>query len=122
MAKNISTGRIGEQMAYEYLIAQGYTILERNWRTGKAEIDLIAQISNVIVFVEVKTRKSEHYAKAELAIDHKKENLLADAAAIYLEQNHWEGELRFDTIAVLLKGKKRQSIRHTKDAFFPGLQ
>ncbi len=61
MAKKDDLGRLGEQLAVDYLAERGYAILERNWRSGCGEIDIVALHDNETVFIEVKTRSSVAY-------------------------------------------------------------
>ena len=113
-------GKEGEQLAVEYLIQHGYHIVERNWRFSKAEIDIIAETDNILVFVEVKTKSYTFFGEAEESIDAKKERLICDTAAAYMDKKNYEWEFRFDIISIVLN-KNRGQIRHFEDAFFPGL-
>ena len=75
-------GHDAEMLARDYLISQGYTVREMNWRIGSAlEIDIIAQMENVIVFVEVKARKSKDPVEA---VDRKKRSKMVIGANAYL--------------------------------------
>ena len=65
MAQHNEFGQISEDRAAAYLMARGYTIRNRNWRVGHKEIDIIAQKDGVIVFIEVKTRKSDRYERSD---------------------------------------------------------
>ena len=89
-----------------------------NWRFDNAEIDIIACKNHVVVFVEVKTRKSDRYGFPEEAVDDKKQENLSRAAEGYLEENNIESEVRFDIISVLLNTEPPE-ICHIEDAFFP---
>ena len=117
MAKNQELGLRGEQMAAGFLLQNGYRVLERNWRWGKAEIDLIVQIDETLVFVEVKTRSHARFGYPDEAVGPKKERLMVEAATEYLYRLDWQGEFRFDVIAVLLE--KEPLVEHYPDAFFP---
>ena len=64
---------IGEIIAQEYLIKKNYLIVELNWRYKKAEVDIISQLKDTLVFVEVKCRKSDFLSRPEQTINHKKE-------------------------------------------------
>lgn len=68
-------GKLGENIAVEFLLKKGYTIIERNWRFKKAEIDIIAKIGPFIVFIEVKCRSTEIFGPPEQSINNKKEKL-----------------------------------------------
>ncbi len=120
MAIQQDIGKLGEELAKAFLEKKGYQILALNWRFSKAEIDIIAQDGDDLVFVEVKTRSSEHFGPPAAFVSPKKEELMAQAASIYMEENYYEGEIRFDIIGILLKDKDHPIIRHYVDAFFPG--
>ncbi|MCB0617128.1 MAG: YraN family protein [Saprospiraceae bacterium] len=121
MAKHLRTGEWGEQLAARFLEDKGLRILERNWRFSRAEIDLIAEEGEVLVFVEVKTRTSDYFGPPERFVSARKRQLLADAAAVYCEKRDHSGEVRFDVVAILLKAGRAPELRHLPDAFFPGL-
>ena len=68
MAEHNRLGASGEKAACEYLQGKGYTIREMNWRSGKLELDIVAQKGTVLVFIEVKTRQNNQYGFPEEAI------------------------------------------------------
>lgn len=121
MAKHLETGKRGELLAIDFLRNLNYEILEENWRFSRAEVDIIAKDRDILVFVEVKTRSSVLFGEPEAFVDARKEQLLADAAAVYMKQIQHDWEFRFDIIAVLLPENRTPTINHFKDAFFPGL-
>lgn len=108
------TGRDAELLAQEFLKKKNYTILHANWRFSHSEIDIIAQQDNIIVFVEVKSRGSDAFGMPEEFVDDDKINKMEEAADAYIETFEWEGELRFDIIAV----EKDGTITHFEDAFY----
>ncbi|MBF9252929.1 YraN family protein [Pontibacter sp. 172403-2] len=112
---HIRTGRHGEGMAARYLQQSGYTILHRNYRYKRAEVDIIAQKDSLLVFVEVKTRATDVYGYPEEAVSPRKEELLLTAAAAYIEQQNWQHDVRFDIISVTLSAPP--VIHHIEDAF-----
>ena len=116
MATHNELGAKGESMAVIFLKKKGYQILAINWRWQKAEIDIIAQINNTLVFVEVKTRSSDTFLKPEEAVHDKKQQLLIDAAEAYCEVKELEIEIRFDVIAIIHKGHSN-TIKHIENAF-----
>lgn len=120
MAKHNELGRKGEAIAREFLKKKGYQLLETNWRHRKAEIDIIAMWEEVLVFIEVKSRSSAYFGRPESFVDAKKQQLIADAASVYMEKIGHEWEIRFDIISVLFHNEVYQSVDHIKDAFFPG--
>lgn len=116
---HLEIGKLGENLAAEYLQNKGYQILRQNFRAGKGEIDLIAQTpEGCLVFVEVKTRALDGFGGPEEAVDRKKQDIIARTAGSFMEQIGHEGELRFDIISVLLAKGQLKNIRHVEDAFF----
>lgn len=111
-------GQDGEKIAKEYLIGQGYEVLECNWRYKKLEVDIIAKKGQCIVFVEVKTRKSDTFGEPEIFVTKQKQNFLIAAANAYLVQKDIELESRFDIIAVI-KFNNNHSVKHLEAAFYP---
>jgi putative endonuclease len=110
-------GRVGEDLAFDFLLNNGYDILATNWRQGRAELDIIAYDQNILVFIEVKTRTTD--LQPERSVTYKKQKLIISAAARYIETIGWDGDLRFDIIAIIHKNGDTFSIEHFKDAFFP---
>lgn len=127
MAKHNDIGQRGEQLAADYLIQKNYTILDHNWRYGRAEIDIVAMDGATLVFAEVKTRSDDLFERPESAVDDKKRRLLARAAVAYMRKIGHEWAIRFDIVAVVLKhfSEKAETdvffIDHFEDAFFPRL-
>lgn len=97
-------GRRGEDLAAEFLRRRGYKILERNYRTRYAEIDLIAKHRGILVFVEVKSRRSSAYGHPKEALTPAKQRRISMAALAYLKQEHaLDRPARFDVVAVQSK-------------------
>lgn len=113
--KNIVIGKKGEQIASEYLTSLGWKILERNWHYSKnAEIDIIAEDKNTLVFVEVKTRSSLSFGHPFEAITKSKIQKIYTAIYAYLDSSDKKySRFRFDGIAVI--GTNKPSIEHIKD-------
>jgi len=102
-----------EKTAEKFFITQGFEIVERNWRTGHKEIDLIARKRNLIVFVEVKSAETRKFGHPAERVDKRKIKNLAEAAEIYIQTNGIVGcDLRFDVVA-FVDGKPE----HYPDAF-----
>ncbi len=120
MAKHNELGQQGEDFAAQYLAQKGYTILDRNWRHGRAEIDIVAMDNATLVFGEVKTRSNDLFERPESAVDEKKRRLLARAAVAYMRKIGHEWAVRFDILAVILRGGVFY-VDHFEDAFFPQL-
>ena len=109
-------GSAGECSAADYLKKKKYKILGQNYSCRFGEIDLIAQTGNMVVFVEVKTRKNESFAQAREFVTRAKQERVIKAAMLWLQQNDVELQPRFDVIEVVGEGRK-QRITHIEDAF-----
>lgn len=120
MAKNNEIGQEGEQYAVQYLIKNGYEILHQNWRFSKAEIDIICRKGEHLVFVEVKTRSYTYYGLPAESVTSKKEELIMDAANVFMASIQYEWKFRFDIISIVLSPDGQHQIEHVEDAFFPG--
>ncbi len=118
MSFNIDLGNKGEEIAQELLKKNHFEILETKWTFQRAEVDIIAQKEDLLVFVEVKTRSTDYFGKPEEAVHQKKQKLLAKAAEGYLTINELENEIRFDIVAIV-HNENQTVIRHIEDAFFP---
>ncbi len=93
-------GAEGEERAARFLARRGYRIVERNVRVGGVEVDLIAQRARLIVFVEVKTRRSDIFGGPEQAVDRAKQTRLVRAASAWIRENPGRaGRIRFDVVA-----------------------
>lgn len=110
-------GQQGEQAAADYLLALGYTLVWRNYRYGRAEVDLIMQLGGeLLIFVEVKTRSTTQFGYPETFVTERKRQLFRLAAEQVQEELNWQGDIRFDVLAVLL-GTRSFRIEHFEDAF-----
>lgn len=110
-------GKLGEDLAVKYLIARGYTVLHRNYRYRKAEIDVIARKNGVLAIVEVKSRSGGFYESISDSVSKKKRNLLVMATDGYIQDNKLDLEVRFDIITIL-SDDSGYKIEHFTDAFF----
>lgn len=116
------TGRRGEDAACKWLMDNGHTILERNWRCGRLEIDIISCDRNGIHFVEVKSRRIPVQANPQDSVDAAKQRKIATAAARYLAMKSCgrpkDEECRFDVISVLFDGRQ-ETVEYFPEAYFP---
>lgn len=117
MKNHIELGKAGEEIAVAFLKGKGYRIIERNWRFGREEIDIIARDGDFIVIVEVKTRTSNTLAEPESAVDKGKQRILVRAANAYVNFKRLQGEVRFDIISILIR-PEGEHVRHLADAFY----
>ena len=104
MARQQRIGRWGEELAANYLQDLGYQIIARNERTPYGELDIIARLSDLVVFIEVKTRFSETFGLPEISVNKSKTRHILDSVQSFL-QNHPEMDCawRVDVIAILRK-------------------
>ena len=117
MAEHNELGKLGEEMAVEFLQKEGYAILETNWTFQKAEVDIIAQKGNTLAIIEVKTRSSLEFGLPQDFVKPKKIQLLAKAVDAYVNERNLDVEVRFDIIAIHKEGKSFV-IEHLIDAFY----
>ena len=116
MASRNQLGKQGEDIAKKYLIDKGYRILETNWKSGRYEIDIIAQKYDFLSIIEVKTRTNIDFGFPESFVTRKKMQNLIYAANNYLEQKNLDLGLRFEVIA-LIRIADRFQIEHFEEAF-----
>jgi putative endonuclease len=121
MAQHLETGAGGEQLACRYLEGRGFRVLERNWRSGPNELDIICTDGKFLVVVEVKTRRSAHWGEPELAVNKAKRTGIMRATQNYLNRTGNELEVRYDIVSVTL-GSGEPQIEHIPDAFYPTLK
>ena len=113
---NRGRGRIGEDDAVDWLLAQGYRVVERNVQDRGGEIDLVARDGAVLCFVEIKARATDRFGPAIAAVTPHKQRRLARAAARYLARKRWRGPCRFDVLGLDLEGD-RWRFTLVRDAF-----
>ncbi len=118
MAAHNDFGIKGEDIAIQYLRTKGYDIVDKNWRSGHKEIDVIAKKDDTVVFVEVKARANVFYGKPEDAVDFRKMRNLINAADAYLRLNMIDLPCRFDIITIT-GAVENPHIRHIEQAFRP---
>ena len=118
MAEHNQTGTTGEELAASFLEKKGYSVLEKNWRFGHEEIDILASKDSTLVVAEVKARKSNFFGEPEEFVTRQKQKHLIKAANAYIEKNNLDLEVRFDIISIILSGNE-QKIFHIEDAFHP---
>ena len=117
MAYHNELGKLGEQLAVDYLSRNGFAILERNFIYNKAELDIIAQKEEKIIVVEVKTRNSAFFGDPQDFVTKAKIKLMVKAANEYVITNNIDLEVRFDIIAIL-KNQHIEKVEHFENAFY----
>ena len=119
MAIHNDLGRRGEDIAAEYLQEQGYCVLDRNWTNmGRKELDIIATKDDVVVFVEVKTRRAGTATTPLSAVDSRKQHRICLSADSYMKTNCIDFYARFDIICIIYNDDAYR-IEHIEDAFRP---
>ncbi|TVZ56508.1 putative endonuclease [Lutibacter sp. Hel_I_33_5] len=116
MADHNELGKKGEQLAIDFLIEEGYLILEKNYRYQKAEVDIIAQKEDILAVVEVKTRSTDYFGNPQDFVNPKKIKLLLSAIDYYVIEKDLDVEVRFDIIGIIYQNNTSK-IEHLKDAF-----
>ncbi|MCK4518477.1 MAG: YraN family protein [Candidatus Omnitrophica bacterium] len=114
--KNLETGYMGEAIAKKYLEDNGYRVVELNYRTKYAEIDLIAYDKDVLVFIEVRTKIGEQFGTPEETINKNKISRLIRNAEAYIAIKNCQKECRIDAFCVVLdKNRKVERLNHYKN-------
>jgi putative endonuclease len=117
----LQTGREGGEIAVRYLRENGYLVLERNFRCPLGEMDIIARHGDVLVFVEVRSRRSEGYGEPIESIGVVKQKKLSRIALYYIQKHHLQGrKARFDVLGVKIQpgGNKIDLVRDAFDVMF----
>ncbi len=119
MENNHETGAAGEKIACQYLIDQGYSVLDKNCRCGRGEIDIVARDGRHICFVEVKARRDLRHGYPREAVGSWKQQKIKGNAQLYIMKNRLYNEsFRFDVVEIMLnEDDTARSIVLIKDAF-----
>jgi len=117
MAQHNQLGTQGEELAVDFLLKNGYNILERNYRFDKAEVDIIALKDNILAITEVKTRSTIDFGNPQDFVKPKQIQRLVKAVDEYVTTNNLDVEVRFDIIAIIKEGKGFK-IEHLENAFY----
>lgn len=118
MAAHNDLGKEGEEAAAAYLQALGYIVRHRNWRSGKSDLDIVAEKDGILVVAEVKTRRNEEYGHPEDAVTDGRIRHLVASAEAYLNKFEIDLPVRFDIITAV-GAKPPFRIEHIEDAFVP---
>ena len=117
MAQHNELGKKGEQLAVNFLLKNGYEIIEQNYRFDKAEVDIIARYKDILAIIEVKTRSTTDFGNPEEFVKPKQIKQLVKAVDEYVIVNDLDVEVRFDIVAIV-KEKKGFKIEHLENAFY----
>lgn len=103
MRQHIDLGKKGEELAAQWLAARGFVILQRNWRHGRYEVDIIASQAGVLRIIEVKSRRSTSYGQPEESVSRRKFQHIMQGAAGWLLQYPGHRRLQYDVLAITLR-------------------
>ena len=110
-------GELGERIAERWLLRRGWRVVQRRFRNGHRDIDLVVERDGTVAFVEVKARKGADFGGPVQAVDHRKQKQLARSALIWIDRHGREAEsYRFDVVGVLVDGAEVR-VCHVENAF-----
>jgi putative endonuclease len=110
-------GELGERIAERWLRRRGWRIVQRRFRAGHRDIDLVVERDGTVAFVEVKARKGTEFGGPVQAVDHRKRRQLERSAIVWIDRHGQEAEsYRFDVVGVLLDGAAVR-VCHVENAF-----
>ena len=112
----VTKGKKGEAMAWRVFATKGFKLLHRNYRYGRAEVDLIVGKQDLVVFVEVKMRNSVAYGYPESGVSKAQQERIKKVATHYQSFLQPSTRIRFDVVSVLKMGNKMMAT-HLEDAF-----
>jgi putative endonuclease len=114
---NQRLGLLGERIAERWLVRHGWRIINRRFRNGRRDIDLVAERESTVAFVEVKARKGAEFGDPVEAVHQRKQRELARSAQIWIDRHGRDGEVyQFDVFGVLLS-ENRVLVKHVQNAF-----
>ena len=110
-------GEVGERIAERWLARDGWKLLNRRFRNGHRDIDLVVERNGTVAFVEVKARRDDEFGGPIEAVNWRKRIELTRSARVWIDRHGRAGEAyRFDVIGVIVAGH-RVRVRHVADAF-----
>ena len=118
MAAHNELGKDGEDEAVRFLEAKGYRICHRNWRSGRKELDIVAEHQGELVVVEVRTRRNQFYGTPQESISEAKIRRIVSSADAYVRKFRIDLPVRFDIISLTGIAKPLE-IEHIANAFYP---
>ncbi|MGF1583677.1 MAG: YraN family protein [Bacteroidales bacterium] len=122
MAEHNILGSRGEDIAASFLSDNSYEILERNWRCGRLEVDIIARYNEALVIAEVKTRIGNFIEFPQESVDIRRQKRLIRAANAYIYQSNMNLEIRFDIITIVFEDGVNYRLTHIENAFYPAVR
>ncbi len=118
MAQHIETGKTGESLAAEWLAANDFTIIQRNWRHHRYEVDIIAGRKAILHFIEVKTRRSVAFGNPEESVSKKKLEHVMEGAAGWLHRRPAYHRVQYDVLAITLQKNTAPEYVLFEDVYF----
>jgi putative endonuclease len=116
VSHNLDLGKQGEQFAKNYLLVNGYTLVEENWRWHHHEVDLIVSNDIYMIFVEVKTRSHVVFGEPEVSVTREKQQKIIRAANAYMLKTRSPKDARFDIVSIIIENETPQ-IKHLPNAY-----
>jgi putative endonuclease len=117
MHQHIDLGKKGEELAADWLTAKGFVILQRNWRYGRYEVDVIASRANILHIIEVKCRRSSSYGRPEESISRQKfQNVMQGAAGFLVKYPHHQ-RIQYDVMAIDIRRDTGPEIALFEDVY-----
>ena len=117
MALHTEVGKTGEELAVEWLVKNGFTILERNWRYSHYEIDIIAMKNGIPHFIEVKTLSSPKFSHPENKVKNKKLKDLIKAADEFLYRHRQYKNFHIDILSITIRGQGEPEFFFIEDVY-----
>jgi len=117
MSHNLDLGKQGEELAKDYLQANGYRLVEENWRWHHHEVDLIVCNDIYMVFVEVKTRSYVVFGEPEVFVTKEKQQKIIRAANAYMLKTRSVKDARFDIVSVVIRENAEPILKHLPNAY-----
>ena len=115
MAAHNELGKWGEDLAATFLEEKGYQIIERDWKSGHHDLDIVAKEGDTLIIREVKTRRNRLFGNPEEAIDYKKRKSLQSAINHYVKTHRFGSSVRFDIISIVGTIGSKPEIDHIID-------
>ena len=115
MAAHNELGKWGEDLAATFLEEKGYQIIERDWKSGHHDLDIVAKEGDTLIIIEVKTRRNRLFGNPEEAIDYKKRKSLQSAINHYVKTHRFGSSVRFDIISIVGTIGSKPEIDHIID-------
>jgi putative endonuclease len=113
-----SLGKRAELCAENFYLKKGFLTLERNYRYGRAEIDLIVRNNNLLVFIEVKARTNKDFGLPENFISKAQQTRILKVAEQYIYLHNWVSNIRFDVIAISVNSHGQYFLEQFEDSFY----